>query len=167
MNDRDILWAPWRVGYITALKKKGCFLCSALKGRGKGADKKNLILYRGKTCFVILNLYPYNNGHLMIVPKRHIKDFEMLTSAEQKELMSLIKASVKILKKAMKAQGFNAGINIGEAGGAGLKSHIHFHLVPRWAGDTNFMPAVFNSKVISHSLEAAYEMLKPEFDRLS
>lgn len=166
MKKQERLWAPWRAGYITAEKKKGCFLCSALKGRGQNADRKNFLIYRGEHAFVILNLFPYNNGHIMIAPNRHVKDIEMLREDEDKELMALIKASAKIMKKVMKAQGFNAGINLGKVSGAGLESHIHFHFVPRWAGDTNFMPVVFNSKVISQSLEETYKLLHPEFEKL-
>ncbi len=163
----DLLWAPWRVGYITALQKEsGCFLCRALKAKGKEADKKHLVLHRGKTAFVILNLYPYNNGHLLIVPRRHTSDIETLKQNEQAELFSLLIKSTGILRNAMNAQGFNAGINLGKAGGAGLDTHIHFHLVPRWKGDNNFMPVTCHTKVISQSLEETYKLLKKEFERL-
>jgi len=166
-KNRDILWAPWRVGYIRALKKeKGCFLCRATKAKGKDADRKNLVLYRGRTAFIVLNLYPYNNGHMMIVPNRHIGDIEMLKADEEVEFFSLIKKSVTILRKTMNAQGFNTGINLGRAAGAGLDTHIHIHLVPRWVGDTNFMPAACDTKVISQSLDETYRVLRREFERL-
>lgn len=167
MKNKDIIWAPWRVGYIMALKKeKGCFLCRALKARGKGADRKRLVIYRGKTIFIVLNLYPYNNGHLLVVPNRHLSDIENLHPDEELELFSLVKMSIKILKKTMHAQGFNVGINLGKPGGAGLDSHIHVHVVPRWVGDNNFMPVTCNTKVMSQSLEETYRVLRKEFERL-
>ncbi len=167
MKKKDILWAPWRETYITNLKKNGCFLCEALKDKRKGADRKNHILYRGKYVFVILNLFPYNNGHLMIAPNRHLKDIWMFTENEDMELMLLLKASVRIIKRVMKAQAFNVGVNLGGVAGAGLEDHIHFHIVPRWSKDTNFMPVVAQAKVVSQSLEKTYRLLKPEFDKIS
>ena len=160
----DILWAPWRMAYIKQNdKRKGCFLCRAINSRD---DKNNFILYRGKNAFVIINTFPYNNGHLMVVPNRHIASIEGIKEEEERELFFLIKASVKIIKKVIKPTGFNIGINLGEIAGAGVAGHLHFHIVPRWKGDTNFMPVISNSKVICQSLGELYNILYPEFKEL-
>ncbi len=161
MSKKNILWAPWRIGYILNSKEKGCFLCRALEDNQN--DDKNFLLYRGQYVFVILNLYPYNNGHILVAPNRHIKDLEDMLIEEEKEAVSLIKRSVKILKKNLKAESFNIGLNLGKAAGAGLDTHIHFHIVPRWVGDTNFIPVFTDTKVISQSLEELYIQLKKEF----
>jgi len=142
-------------------QKKGCFLCSVRKD---GNDGSNFVLYRGRHAFAVLNLYPYNNGHIMVVPNRHIRNFENLREDEEKECMAIIRATLKILKKILKAEGFNIGLNLGKVSGAGLESHLHFHVVPRWTGDTNFMPVITGTKVISQSLEELYSILKGEFE---
>ncbi|MCX8082684.1 MAG: HIT domain-containing protein [bacterium] len=160
----DILWAPWRMAYIKqGDKKKGCFLCKAIKDSN---DRKNFILYRGKYSFVIINTFPYNNGHLMVVPNRHIASIEKMKEEEEKEIFFLLKASVKIIKKVINPEGFNIGINLGEIAGAGVAGHIHFHIVPRWKGDTNFMPVISSSKVICQSLVELYKILYLEFREL-
>ena len=160
--NRDILWAPWRMGYILGIKKKGCFLCKSLKSR---KDDENYVVFRGNKVFVVMNIFPYNNGHLMVVPNRHIKDINSLDVEEETELMEVIKKCVKILKKVLNPDGFNIGLNLGKVAGAGLESHIHFHIVPRWDGDTNFMPVISNVKVIPQSLKELYTILKKEFER--
>jgi len=165
MNNNDILWAPWRLGYIMGISKRGCFLCEAFKAK-KDDDEKKLLLYRGKHNFVMLNLFPYNNGHIMVVSNRHIKNLESFSPVEEKEFMYLIKTSIIILKKNLNPHGFNIGINLGKAAGAGLKNHIHMHIVPRWTGDTNFIPVVCKTKVISQSLEQLYKILYPEFKKI-
>jgi len=154
---RNNLWAPWRIRYILSGNKKGCFLCKT------ESSSKKFILYKGKYAFVILNIFPYNNGHLMIAPYRHIKEIEKLNEDEEKEIFSCIKISLKILKKILKPDGFNIGINIGKCAGAGLPGHLHFHIVPRWEGDTNFMPVIGNTKIISQSISELYKILKKEF----
>ncbi len=159
---KDIIWAPWRIGYIVKIKKKGCFLCHSYKSRD---DDKNFVVYRGKFSFVVMNIFPYNNGHLMIAPVRHLKDITSLTEEEDREIMELIKKSVKILKKLLKPEGFNIGLNLGKTAGAGLEDHIHFHIVPRWNGDTNFMPVISDTKVIPQSLSELYLELKEEFKK--
>lgn len=160
----DIIWAPWRMEYIKQNKKdKGCFLCRVIKSKN---DRKNFILYRGKNVFVILNIFPYNNGHIMVVPNRHTGAIEEIKEEEEKEIFLLLKASVKILKEVLNPAGFNIGINLGEVAGAGVAGHIHFHIVPRWKGDTNFMPVISNTKVISQSLNELYGLLYPEFEEL-
>ena len=153
------LWAPWRMKYISHMKKKKeCFLCRSAKEKGK--DKKNYVLFRGKTCLVVLNLFPYNNVRLMVAPYRHIGKLDRLNKEERAELMELTNKSVNVLKKGLSPDGFNVGINLGKAAGAGLVGHLHVHIVPRWVGDTNFMSSTGGTKVISQSLDEAYKVLK-------
>jgi len=149
--------------YILGEKEKGCFFCRKLKEK---THKKNLILYRGEYVFVMLNKYPYNNGHLMIVPKRHRLNLEELNSYELRELVDLLKVSTKVLKTTLRPHGFNIGMNIGKAGGAG-EDHLHLHIVPRWEGDTNFMPLIGETKVIPEYLERTYQKLHSAFMDLS
>lgn len=156
----DILWAPWRIDYILGEKEDGCVFCNKQAGED---DKKNLILFRGKFCFVIMNYYPYNNGHVMVVPKRHIAELQLLSEQEHNEMMQLMSKSIEILKDKMLPHGFNIGMNLGAIAGAGVKDHLHFHIVPRWSGDMNFMPVTGHTKVISEALEVTWEKLKPGF----
>ena len=153
------LWAPWRMDYILRKKKKGCFFCKNLKEK---ESKKNLILVQGESVFVVMNKYPYTNGHLMIVPKRHTVDLEQLDNNELKELFDLLKTSTRVLKSSLRPHGFNIGMNIGKVGGAG-EDHLHIHLVPRWTGDTNFMPVLGETKIISEYLEETYQKLHSVF----
>jgi len=153
----DRLWAPWRIKYVSRKKPRGCIFCKALKERG---DKKNFVVLRSKYCFAILNTYPYNNGHVMIVPKRHVKSLEDLREVE---LLDMNKVLIKIkstLKRILNPGGFNIGMNIGKVAGAGIAGHIHTHIVPRWLGDTNCMPIIANTKVVSQSLEDLYARIK-------
>lgn len=159
-ENADILWAPWRMAYILAAKDEGCIFCNKIK---EDVDKENLILCRGNHNFVIMNRYPYNNGHLMVVPYRHTGDFESLQEAESLEMMQMISKSIAILKHTLKPDGFNVGMNVGKIAGAGIDDHLHFHIVPRWAADTNFMPVVGQTKVISEALTETWERLKEEF----
>jgi len=156
------LWAPWRMDYILGEKKKGCFFCTKLKEK---KDRENLILYKGEYVFVVMNKYPYNNGHLMVVPKRHYLGLERLNDNESKELFDLLRASVKVLKACFRPYGFNIGMNIGRVGGAG-EDHLHLHIVPRWAGDTNFMPVMAETKVVPEYLEKTYQRLHSAFSDL-
>ncbi|MCF6157398.1 MAG: HIT domain-containing protein [wastewater metagenome] len=152
------LWAPWRMGYIKgSTEENGCFLCTAVQNN---QDEKNLIIYRGKECFCILNKYPYNNGHLMIVPHKHKGDISDLTDDEMLEIMRMAKDMKEILITIMKPDGFNLGINLGKVAGAGLVGHFHLHIVPRWNGDTNFMPVISDVKIIPQSLEDLYREFK-------
>ncbi len=152
------LYSPWRSQYIEGLSKsEGCFLCNALK---ENNDEKNLILYRGKKAFVIMNLFPYNAGHLMVCPNEHIGDFTSIDEETLCEISLLTQKMVKLLKLVLKPDGFNIGYNLGKAAGAGLESHIHNHIVPRWVGDTNFMPAIGEVRVISQDLREIYSKLK-------
>jgi ATP adenylyltransferase len=148
--------------YILGEKKRGCFFCKKLKEK---KNRKNLILYQGKYVFVVMNKYPYNNGHLMIVPKRHYLDLEQLDNKELKELFDLLRTSIKVLKACFHPHGFNIGINIGKVGGAG-EDHLHLHIVPRWAGDTNFMPVIGETKIVPEYLEKTYQRLHSAFTDL-
>ena len=148
------LWSPWRSKYIESFKDEQsdgeCIFCQAVEK--EISDFNNLVVHKAKNIFVMLNLYPYNNGHMMIVPKRHIGKLQDITSEESKELMEQIILAENVLNEVYKPQGFNVGANLGRAGGAGIKDHIHFHIVPRWNGDTNFMPVIGEVKVISQDL---------------
>jgi len=143
------IWAPWRMKYILGARETGCFLCAMLPD---GNDSENLILKRGRTCFIVMNRYPYNNGHLMVCPLRHVDSLGAMTAKERAEMMELTSECVALLQKVMRPDGFNVGINLGAAAGAGLKDHIHIHIVPRWNGDTNFMPVLGQTKVIPQAL---------------
>lgn len=156
------LWAPWRIDYITGEKEDGCIFCVKPK---EGNDKKNLILHKGETGFIIMNRYPYSNGHLMTVPYRHANKLSDLSPEERLEMMDLTSKCVDILGT-LKAEGYNIGINLGRAGGAGIDDHLHFHIVPRWSGDTNFMPVIADVRVMPEYLEDTYETLSQEIKTL-
>lgn len=162
------MWSPWRHQYIESFKNEkgneGCIFCNAVKE--KINDEDCLVVSQKKRTLVMLNLYPYNNGHLMIVPFRHAPSIIELTEKELTNAMILIRHSIVILSKIMKPQGFNIGANIGKAAGAGIDSHIHFHVVPRWNGDTNFMPVLAEAKVISQDLIQTKNALVKEFKNL-
>jgi ATP adenylyltransferase len=152
----DKLWAPWRMEYILQEKPQGCIFCDKPK---ENRDRENLILHRGKFCFVIMNFYPYNNGHLMVVPYRHTADLAGLSPEEQTEMMALLGSCSRILTQSMSAQGFNIGMNLGRVAGAGVDDHLHFHIVPRWNGDTNFMPITGHTKVLAQGLQESWDAL--------
>lgn len=153
------LWAPWREEYVAGKREKGCFFCRMLK-QGKGKDRKNHLIERTEFCFSVLNAFPYNNGHLMIVPKEHKMDFSRLTDKEILAMFALLRKSIRLLDRVINPHGYNIGFNIGDVAGAGVPGHIHLHLVPRWQGDTNFMPVLAGTKVISQSLDVLYDKLK-------
>ena len=157
------LWAPWRKEFILGKKEKGCIFCKRLKEK---KDRENHILFRGRKSFVILNRYPYNSGHLMVSPKRHIGKLENLRKDELSELAFLCQKAVKIMKEALKPDGLNLGMNLEKSSGAGIADHLHIHIVPRWDGDTNFMPVLADTKLISLSLEDVYQQLKKRFDKI-
>jgi ATP adenylyltransferase len=149
----DKLWSPWRSKYIETFKqpKDGkCIFCDAV--RQNVDDDDSLVVYKTDKSFVILNLYPYNNGHIMVVPYKHVSEFTELTQEEKIDMLDLVDYCMKAMEKQMCAQGFNMGANIGKAAGAGIDDHLHIHVVPRWNGDTNFMPALGEVKVISQDL---------------
>jgi ATP adenylyltransferase len=163
-NKIKLLWSPWRMEYVKREKEKGCVFCNRIK---QNDDKKNLILIRYEYSFVIMNLYPYNNGHLMVVPYRHVSDYGSLEEIERNEIAELTNLSIKVMKNVLNPQGFNIGMNIGSIGGAGIADHLHQHIVPRWEGDTNFMPIIGHTKVIVDSLNETYNDLKIGFFKLS
>lgn len=162
MNKKNIIWAPWRKKYITGeTEPEECIFCSKA---ASNKDRENYLILRGKTSFAMLNLYPYNNGHILIAPYRHTGDPLSLTPEESLEIFDILKIYIKIINEKMRPEGFNMGMNIGRSAGAGIEDHIHMHLLPRWTGDTNFMPAFGGAKVISESLDSVYDKLKNEFD---
>lgn len=151
------IWSSWRVEYIRSEKAKGCIFCQKPE---ENKDEQNYILFRGKTSFVLLNKYPYNPGHLMIAPFRHLATLDELTDEELFEHFDSVRSSVRALKEAYKPEGFNIGINLGRVAGAGVEGHVHTHVVPRWNGDTNFMPVLSDTKVLSEALASTYAQLK-------
>ena len=160
------LWAPWRMEYILDEKKHGsCLFCHISQAK-KANDRKNLILYRGKHCFVVLNKYPYNNGHLMVVPFFHTPTFDGLSDDVLFELMKTQKISVDVIRKAMNPDGFNLGLNFGKVAGAGMESHMHMHIVPRWTGDTDSMPIIAETRVMPEHLKKTYIKLSRLFKKL-
>ncbi len=155
------IWAPWRIEYILAEKSGGCFLCRIFS---EDRDRENLLLRRGKTCAVVMNRYPYTSGHLMVTPYRHLEHLKDLTAEERLEMADLSIAAVEILKAVLKPEGLNLGYNLGAAAGAGLKDHLHQHIVPRWIGDTNFMPVLADTRVMPQALLEQYDVLHPLFN---
>lgn len=162
------LWSPWRSNYIESFnrdkKSNGCIFCDAINQDVN--DKNSLKVFDNKLCYVILNLFPYNSGHLMVVPKRHVSNLNLLDDNELSEMMGTIKLAIKALDIIMKPQGFNFGANLGKAAGAGIDDHIHFHLVPRWNGDTNFMPVLGETKIISQDLIRTKQNLIEAFNKV-
>jgi ATP adenylyltransferase len=159
----ETIWAPWRVGYILGeddaakpATSSGCIFCDKPDA---GDDKTQLIVARAPSSFVILNLYPYNNGHLMVVPYRHVAQLEELSDEEAGELMTVARRAATVLKNQLNCEGINLGMNVGAVAGAGIDAHLHLHLVPRWAGDTNFMPVLAETKVIPQALSAMIDLL--------
>ncbi len=151
------LWAPWRSKYIYLRKQSKCIFCGNRKSKN---TKTRYVLSRSKYSFSMLNLYPYNNGHIMVAPFRHVKGLEDLSGEELSDLMKLVVKTKRVLDSKLKPYGYNIGMNIGKVAGAGFDRHLHIHIVPRWSGDTNFMPILADSKVVSESLETLYRLLK-------
>ncbi len=158
----DRLWSPWRMEYIEAAKGEpdGCIFCDL---PAKGDDAATLILARGERAFVLMNSFPYNPGHLMVAPLRHTGDFEDLRDDELSDLDGLLKRSLRALREEMEPHGFNIGMNLGRVAGAGIPDHVHWHVVPRWNGDTNFMPVVGQTRVLPELLQETYRKLAPRF----
>ena len=161
----DRLWAPWRLAYITAPKDKpttagdDCFICRVVAGT---EDRTNLVVHRTALSAVVLNLFPYNNGHLLVTPKAHKARLDELTPDELMDIQLTLVKMTGVLERRMKPDGFNVGLNLGRAAGAGVPGHLHWHIVPRWFGDSNFMTAVSDMRVLSQSLEALYDLLTEE-----
>ena len=158
LNTVERLWTAWRMEYIKSLKVDSgeCIFCRALSS---DSDREHLVLYRGRLAMLMLNLYPYNPGHLMIAPNRHISTLSDLSAEEGAELMSLAALGERILADAHKPQGFNLGVNLGRCAGAGVPDHLHLHLVPRWMGDTNFMPVMAETRVLPEEISTTYDRL--------
>jgi len=150
------IWAPWRVQYINAEKQEGCIFCDKPK---QDKDDENYILKRGRLGLIMLNAYPYNNGHLMVAPYRHVADISDLADEELLSVMHLVSLGKKVLSRAFSPDGFNIGINMGRVAGAGIEDHIHIHIVPRWNGDTNFMPVLADIKVMPQALSHTFSQL--------
>ena len=161
-KDLKYLWAPWRMGYIKTSKNEfgPCIFCDK---SNIGKDEENLVVHRAEHSYVLLNLYPYNNGHLMIAPYEHERHFDNLNTEIQVEMMQLMTLSMGILRETLSADGFNFGANFGEVAGAGIKEHLHLHLVPRWIGDTNFMPVMGHTKVMVDGLKETRKILFEAF----
>lgn len=151
----DKIWAPWRYKYIKIKRQSKCIFC-----QGSKFVDKNYVLFRTNYSVCILNTFPYNNGHLMIAPLRHLKEFSRLKEVEALDLFRSINKAKKLLERVLRPQGYNIGINISKTAGAGISGHLHIHIVPRWRGDTNFMPVLFNTKIITQSLDELYKQLK-------
>jgi ATP adenylyltransferase len=157
------LWAPWRVELIRKEAPPGCIFCLFPAETGAEADRRNLIVARTARSFAILNRYPYNNGHLMVVPRRHTADFASLNDEESRDLHALLQLSTDVLKRAYRPEGLNLGMNLGTCAGAGIADHLHWHVVPRWQGDTNFMPVLGQTKVMIEHLQSSFETLQRLF----
>jgi ATP adenylyltransferase len=156
------LWAPWRMAYIQQSKPKGCIFCTKPKAN---QDPKTFILFRSTYSYVMMNVYPYNNSHLLVSPYRHVDRLEKLKDPELLDLVQTTNRSTQALRKAISPEGFNIGVNVGKVAGAGIKSHVHVHIVPRWNGDTNFMPVLAESRVIPQHLTATFKTLLPFFKK--
>ena len=154
------LWAPWRMDYILGQRRQRCIFCPA--GNGEG-DEERLILYRGPLSMVMMNRFPYNNGHLLVAPWKHRPNLEGLSDEELLDLMKTLSRSVMVLRKLMTPEGFNVGLNLGTVAGAGVEAHAHFHVVPRWNGDTNFMTVFADVRVVPEHLQQTYRRLLPHF----
>ena len=154
------LWAPWRMRYIEGMDAGGSEGCIFCEKPGENDDERNFIIYRGETCYLILNVFPYNNGHLMVVPYLHTPLLPDLDAETRLEMFDLTGIALEAITRTMRPDGFNIGMNIGRTAGAGIAEHLHLHAVPRWNGDTNFMPVIGGTKVISESLEDTYRKIR-------
>jgi ATP adenylyltransferase len=155
------MWAPWRMEYIHSEKEGGCVFCKAVNNHDK------LTLYSSERIMVVMNKFPYTNGHLLVAPLRHISSLDQLTHDEMVDMMAGIRQSVGILKEAMSPEGFNIGLNLGKVAGAGIEEHLHFHIVPRWTGDVNALAVFGEIRVVSEHLQSTYQNLKPYFNNIT
>jgi ATP adenylyltransferase len=156
------LWAPWRLEYIRGPKEEGCFLCDAIQADPED-DREHYLVHRGERCFVILNKYPYNNGHVMVAPNVHEPTIEDLDADQLAEIAELTKRSLAALREVYRPEGFNIGINQSGVAGAGVEEHMHQHIVPRWGADTNFMPVIADTRVLPQALDDSWEELREAF----
>lgn len=168
----NLMWSPWRSKYIESFKEESvvvdtdsCIFCNAINS-GAERNEELLVVNRMQNCIVMLNKYPYNNGHLMIAPLRHLGDFEDLSESEMTDIMLTVQKSIKILKKTLKPHAFNIGANLGREAGAGVPGHIHFHVVPRWNGDMSFMPVIADVKVVSQAMEDNLKEISKAFQEI-
>jgi ATP adenylyltransferase len=161
---RHYIWAPWRLKYVKDAAKDSEEECIFCAKPAAGDDTENLIVHRGERCFVILNLYPYTNGHLMVAPFEHVGRIQDIPVETTAEMMQLSQQAISILQERYEPHGFNVGFNQGRVAGAGVEHHIHMHVVPRWGGDTNFMPVLADTRVMPQTLEQAYEALNGAFE---
>jgi len=159
------IWAPWRLDYVVAKKPDNCILCE--KRDASDCDEADYVLYRGDHSYVLLNTFPYNSGHVMVVPYRHVSNLTELTASEAGELMQIARWCVDALQETLGAEGINIGMNIGQPAGAGIDDHIHLHIVPRWSGDTNYMTTIASTRVVPQSLEESAKQLGPVIRRLA
>jgi len=155
------MWAPWRMEYIQGRKEEGCIFCKAI------SERDELTLYKGSTTLVVLNKYPYINGHMLVAPNRHLAGLDQLSMREKGDLLQTVDQSIAILKSAIHPDGFNVGLNLGKVAGAGVEEHLHFHIVPRWFGDTNAFTVFAEIRVIPEHLKSTYDNLKPYFDKFN
>lgn len=163
-NERDIIESPHRLKYVRRLvKPTGCVFCDAASGP---KSSKNLVLFKNRKFLIVLNKYPYNNGHLLIIPRRHVADYDKLSDADLGAMQILMKHSIRILRKVYAPAGFNMGMNLGAVAGAGIPDHLHYHLIPRWSGDTNFFPLIAETKLVVETAEQSYNQLITHFDKL-
>jgi len=157
------LWAPWRMKYILSDEKPdGCIFCP---GENRADDENRLILYVGPMSMVMMNRYPYNSGHLMVLPNKHVQELDQLSDKQITDLTLNVKRTINIMKQVMSPEGFNVGLNIGKAAGAGIEEHLHFHLVPRWSGDVNYITALGEVRVVPEHIRATYQKLRPYFKK--
>jgi ATP adenylyltransferase len=155
------MWAPWRIDYILGKKEPGCAFCKALDPGGE------LTLYRGPQTLVVMNKFPYTNGHLLVAPVRHVATLDELDRAEMGALLATVERSIAVLRAGIRPEGFNVGLNLGKVAGAGIEEHLHFHVVPRWSGDTNALAVFADVRVIPQHLQETHALLKPHFDRIT
>lgn len=157
----EVIWAPWRMEYVVSNQKDDkCIFCP---GDNRSKDEERLILFVGQYTMIMMNRFPYINGHLLVSPVRHVPDLSSLSRKETFDLLDMVSKSVEILKKVMSPEGFNIGLNLGRVAGAGVDSHIHFHIVPRWGGDTNYMSVLAEVRVIPEHIKSTYNKLLPHF----
>ncbi|MDY0296704.1 MAG: HIT domain-containing protein [Acidobacteriota bacterium] len=161
MSRKNSIWAPWRCEYVSRPREDGCLFCRIFE---ESNDRENLVLFRGDGCGVVMNRYPYNSGHLMVVPYRHVSELDALDETEMLEMMKITRRLIRVMKELMCPGGFNVGINMGAVAGAGIADHIHLHIVPRWQGDTNFLPVLADTRVVPHALLDMYDGLKKKLE---